>query len=254
MRFNRYLIGLAGAALAFAAVPASAVITITNSGYSYGPDSQITSGGIRFGLGPNDTTSGPAGQFTSQGYDTVPTNPVSFLSFCIDVTKPFRNTMEFTVEPIGNVFGDATRRNRIAAMLINGDQKIRAATTTEAARLTAAAVGVGLWEIIYEDTGTGYSVNDGAGTFSLFGDFVYAYPGLVDLADEYLANVQTGVWTGDESRVATLVSVNGDYQNQVFLLPAVPEPATWAQLILGFGVVGGAMRWRRKRKAAVATA
>jgi len=29
--------------------------------------------------------------------------------------------------------------------------------------------------------------------------------------------------------------------------PAVPEPATWAMMLLGFGLVGGAMRAKRKR-------
>lgn len=33
---------------------------------------------------------------------------------------------------------------------------------------------------------------------------------------------------------------------------AVPEPATWAMLILGFGAVGGAMRLARKRRDALA--
>ncbi len=31
-------------------------------------------------------------------------------------------------------------------------------------------------------------------------------------------------------------------------VPAVPEPSTWAMLILGFGAVGGAMRSARKRR------
>lgn len=34
--------------------------------------------------------------------------------------------------------------------------------------------------------------------------------------------------------------------------PAVPEPATWAMLILGFGAVGGAMRAARKRRTTLA--
>lgn len=33
---------------------------------------------------------------------------------------------------------------------------------------------------------------------------------------------------------------------------AVPEPATWAQMILGFGVIGGALRTQRRRKAVAA--
>ncbi|AGH48533.1 hypothetical protein G432_04030 [Sphingomonas sp. MM-1] len=37
-------------------------------------------------------------------------------------------------------------------------------------------------------------------------------------------------------------------------MPALPEPATWAQMLLGFGVIGGAIRRARREKAAAATA
>lgn len=52
-----------------------------------------------------------------------------------------------------------------------------------------------------------------------------------------------------------LVSDDGDGPNQSYLLKlgfngAVPEPATWAVMVAGFGMIGGAMR--RRRKAAVA--
>nr|WP_084192404.1 PEPxxWA-CTERM sorting domain-containing protein [Parasphingorhabdus marina] len=36
--------------------------------------------------------------------------------------------------------------------------------------------------------------------------------------------------------------------------PAVPEPATWAMMIGGFGLVGGAMRRRKKLTAQPALA
>lgn len=35
-------------------------------------------------------------------------------------------------------------------------------------------------------------------------------------------------------------------------LSAVPEPQTWGMLLLGFGMVGGALRWRRRRALASA--
>jgi hypothetical protein len=49
----------------------------------------------------------------------------------------------------------------------------------------------------------------------------------------------------------TPVSING---NVTPLLAAVPEPATWGMMILGFGVVGGAMRRRPKVRTTVAYA
>ncbi len=36
--------------------------------------------------------------------------------------------------------------------------------------------------------------------------------------------------------------------------PAVPEPATWALMIVGFGAVGGSIRYRRRTNAAQASA
>lgn len=35
----------------------------------------------------------------------------------------------------------------------------------------------------------------------------------------------------------------------LLVLPVVPEPGTWAMLILGFGAIGGALRRRRRRTA-----
>ena len=36
--------------------------------------------------------------------------------------------------------------------------------------------------------------------------------------------------------------------DSVSVMTAVPEPSTWAMLLVGFGAIGGAMRARRKPK------
>lgn len=43
----------------------------------------------------------------------------------------------------------------------------------------------------------------------------------------------------------------GGYVDDVRLAAAVPEPATWAMLILGFGMVGATLRTRAKTRAAL---
>lgn len=238
MQFKQLFTGPAGVALSCAVAPASAAITFTDIQYSpteFGGGIRVQSLGF--------ANYGPTGQFLAQGYDTIPDNIVRFISFCIDVTKPFRAPSEFQIQTLESLFPDAVKRNQLAAMLINGEREIRTASSELAARKAAAAVGIGIWEIIYEPTSTGYDVVDGSGNFSVYGDFD-PYAGL---ANSYLANVTSGAWTGDANRLKTLVSVNGEYQNQVFISSPVPEPSTWAQLMFGLAIVGAAMRRRRKK-------
>ncbi|MBT9458756.1 MAG: PEPxxWA-CTERM sorting domain-containing protein [Burkholderiaceae bacterium] len=42
------------------------------------------------------------------------------------------------------------------------------------------------------------------------------------------------------------VDTSDIYQMDGLAVVAVPEPATWAQLLLGFGLVGGVLNRRRK--------
>ncbi|GAA0487365.1 hypothetical protein GCM10009096_32800 [Parasphingorhabdus litoris] len=51
---------------------------------------------------------------------------------------------------------------------------------------------------------------------------------------------------GDRLNVNFRASDPGDYIRVLTAAPAVPEPATWAMMIGGFGLVGGALRRRRK--------
>lgn len=44
------------------------------------------------------------------------------------------------------------------------------------------------------------------------------------------------------------------YSTGAYVPPAVPEPATWALMLLGFGLVGGAMRSKRRQKVTVSYA
>jgi hypothetical protein len=58
--------------------------------------------------------------------------------------------------------------------------------------------------------------------------------------------------SGVETTIMSTYDANGNYhQAFAFATPSVPEPATWAMLIMGFGGVGVAMR-KRRTQAAVA--
>lgn len=60
----------------------------------------------------------------------------------------------------------------------------------------------------------------------------------------------SGTFTGTGSDTLSFLSGPGFSNGGIFLdavsVAAVPEPAAWAMLIMGFGLVGGAMRYRKR--------
>jgi hypothetical protein len=242
MQFKQFLFGVAGAALACGAMPASAAIVFDSITYS--PESRF--GG--FNLTPAiSTNTGSTGRFAASGTDLATNSRVSFLSYCIDIATGFASYNNYEVRSLSTVISDTIKRQQLAALILNADPLISTAASMTEAEEIAAAIGLAIWEIIYEDRTIGYDVSDGAGAFSVWGDFVP----LTTRTNSYLTNVTTGEWTGDASRLSALVSVDGTSQNQVFILSPVPEPSTWAQLTFGLAIVGTAIR-RRRRKFALA--
>lgn len=68
------------------------------------------------------------------------------------------------------------------------------------------------------------------------------------------ANFSGPAWATGELELFYWDSNAGDNSGQIaFNIGGVPEPATWGMMILGFGAVGGALRYRR-RKTSVAYA
>jgi len=87
---------------------------------------------------------------------------------------------------------------------------------------------------------------EGGASFSLASDiFVPGFPfnpvdyNFTDADDRSVVYYPSG-FGGPNSEV-----LSGFYRFTLSAVPAVPEPATWAMMILGFGFVGAAMRQRR---------
>lgn len=73
--------------------------------------------------------------------------------------------------------------------------------------------------------------------------------------DTTVTNV-TGFWLinlgSTPTNIITLSDGRGSSNAQIFAtgnVPAVPEPATWAMMLLGFGTIGVGMRRRRRQDA-----
>ena len=78
------------------------------------------------------------------------------------------------------------------------------------------------------------------------GDYFVAltvYPGF-PLSDDFADGFFPATTFTDISNISPYDRRNGNYALDI-TQGAVPEPATWAMMIIGFGFVGGAIRYRR---------
>ena len=234
MRLVKRFLPLAGLLSVFAATPAHATLEIT--GFENDPGSKfvginIDSLGYRQG--------GTAGRFRLEVRDTVTFAPSTLYAFCIDVLTNLISYTPYSVSTNIPGFSDPDKRAQLAAILFNSGATLDAALTQDDKDAASAALQVAIWEILYETGLSGYSVANG--NFSVYGDFEPH----IGLTNSYLANVESGAWTGNAATLRALVTDTGTSQNLVFQTAPVPEPATWALMLLGFGAVGTALRRRK---------
>lgn len=111
--------------------------------------------------------------------------------------------------------------------------------------LTSAAAQLGIWEILNE-SGTNWNLTSGNFTASL-----WSGPDAVSLANSWLGTFQSTSTVGYQLH---LLDPGRGNQLQAFTTqgPGVPEPTTWGTIVIGFGMLGTAMRRRRKAQEAFA--
>lgn len=243
----RILKTLAVALCLTATLPAAAtVIRVGGPGTGIGYDPFGVYGGIRY-IKPDSSVFdiiGPAGQFQFRGINTS-TNAAFFAyTFCADLFKDAGDG-DFLISSLSSITADVTKQKQLAALVIKADAIINAAGISGRGDATAS-FQLAIWEVLYETGTSGYNVS--GGNFSTYGDSStsnYFVP-LWGQANGYLANVTNGTWTASANRASILFSDTA--QSQIFS-NAVPEPATWLMMILGFAGIGAASR--RKAKAVV---
>lgn len=58
----------------------------------------------------------------------------------------------------------------------------------------------------------------------------------------------TEFYFGYDDQITNIDDNHDDFIIKAVITPAVPEPGTWAMMLIGFGAVGGAMRSARRRR------
>ena len=238
------------AAAALAALPAanaSATTTIHIDNWSIGAN---LIGGVSVTTPAASHSAVYINQFHYTGHDSDG-NVFDELTNCVDL-EHYVATGDYTLPSITTRIPDLTQLSRMLTFVGNTTGIVKGASGQQK-NIDAAAMQLGIWEILYEGVNANYNVT--TGNFSSFyaghvsqADFSSAQA----LANTWLGNTTNGTWSPiAKTKLGYLYAPNA--QSQIFL-QGVPEPATWAMLISGFGLVGFAARRRRTGQLTAATA
>jgi len=240
-RFTTLGLALALALGAGSAAQATTTVTVNSAGIdSVG----YKSGQISYdppGTSSDVNESGNIGRIVMSGVNQVGL-PTNWESFCVDIYHTL-GTGAFTLSDISTLGLSATQVGQLKAVLSNADTYITDATKS-------AAVQMAIWEIIYESSLNNYSLS--TGYFQVSGANVGT---AITNANEILNNVINGTWLASGSLIVSVFSATGKQSQLAYGFAegssgAVPEPATWMMMLIGFGAVGLALR--RKRRGALA--
>lgn len=163
---------------------------------------------------------------------TLDGNAVSLFTYCVDIFQTIHSGT-YDVVSLGDFLGgNTTKANYISALIGN--------VGADGSASHDAAVQLALWELLYENTSTTPSFS--SNNFKAW-DISST---TLSTAKAYAKNART-IWS-PASNLQIQIAKSSKYQDQLFWTvtpPAVPEPGTWAMMIIGFGAVGSAMRYRR---------
>lgn len=233
----------AGAALSLAAPAQAGNLTLISSTMNTNYTAQITGPASPFTGGGLDVYEGPV---TFAVSDSSHVGTYKITAFCVDLfdeiglgnfnpnlnyeTETLTTSRDTDGHQLGTVLlpSQLTQINRLLT-LASGLEGIPANASN------LAAIQGAIWEI----ENPLYTVSSHNGLNSLTANYI-TEAGINDpAAAGYL---QTGVQT----TIISAYDSRGNYhQAFAFATPGVPEPATWAMMIIGFGGVGAVMRKRR---------
>jgi len=221
---------LIGASAAFAALAVSASASAAtfqiSADHLATTDYTVTLGGTVFGVSPPYTNVYESPEILTVSIDGGP--PVDLMAFCVDIFHQFSSSTP-PVTYVSNLVttdsdGVLSGTGHALTGVISGEIAYLAhlALSNTSAEDLAGIQGA-IWLTEYD----GLTLSGGSSKVGHYVD---------------LANAWGAAHPDSKGFAHGIVAVNG--ATQAFIV-GVPEPATWAMMIGGFGLAGGALRRRR---------
>jgi len=186
------------------------------------------------------------GRILLQGTDASH-NAQSIPVYCVDVADILGNGTFYKQDLSSLTFSDTQKANLIK-FVTYGDALVNAASGFQKT-LDAAATQLGVWELLNETASSTWDVLTGNFYVSRYdNDSIFD---AAALANSWLTSLKNGEIPMSTTQTLSVLDPGHGNQTQVYITargnndinePGVPEPATWGMIVLGFGLLGGALR------------
>jgi hypothetical protein len=170
--------------------------------------------------------------------------------YCVDVADILGNGT-FYKQDLSSLSFSATQKANLIKFVTYGDALVNAASGFQKT-LDSAATQLGVWELLNETPSSAWDVLSGSFSVSYYDN--NAIFDAAALANSWLASLQAGDIPMSATHTLSVLNPGQGNQTQVYITargnsdlnePGVPEPATWGMIVLGFGLLGGALRRRK---------
>jgi hypothetical protein len=236
-RLHGLTLGL-GVAVLFAAQPAAADTIELNSFWAGSGNVTIDFTGTNWHDGSTVTglhESGGSGGFKTYDLTTDPGRTNAFQSFCVDIFHSFNFiTDSFDVLKPATIISSQAAVD-LGRLYTNHQADI---SSTGSSATNESAFQLAVWEIVNERSGT-YSLNGGQFNATGTGSAL-ANTWLSELGTASNSAYTANIWT-----VQSMLSVGKGYAQDVVVFAPVPEPQTYAMMLVGLGLIGFTARRKK---------
>jgi hypothetical protein len=208
-------------------------------------------GTVNFFDGTQEKSEGAAiGRILLTGTDQTGA-AVSIPVYCVDVSDWLGNG-HFVTQTLDSLSNNATLLNNLTKFITYGDALVNAASGYQKTEYSAATQ-LGVWELLNESASSTWNLTTGNFYITQYDNTdIFA---AATVADSWLDLLAAGHMPASATETLKVLNPGAGNQTQVFITsrsnsenstPGVPEPATWGMIVVGFGLLGSALRRRKQ--------